>query len=86
VACFVIGATGFYIFSLGLRYLNGERRYGAVCQPEFFLGNQNVEAHWVLPYFPTKAKFKTGVKARAKYRAQTKKNTEQALKQQLKQE
>jgi len=33
----------------------------------FYLGNDVVDSHWVLPYFPTLSKFKTGVSKRTKY-------------------
>lgn len=41
---------------------------GVQTQPEFFLGDQAVEGHWVLPYFPSESKFNSGVRAKKAYK------------------
>lgn len=49
---------------------------GIKSQPEFFLGKEAVEAHWVQPYFPTKSKFNSGVKARKAHQQRAKEQRE----------
>jgi hypothetical protein len=50
---------------------------GIRSEPMFYLGKEIIEGHFVLPYFPTRAKFKSGIKARNAYHKQVEKETQE---------